>query len=160
MGPPWCNQSTIAQVGTAAPPQRREQGCPPGRRSQGLSPCGGSRPGPRGASATGSGGGALLVALGLHGPRLPPPSSPPPPALISTEGLPVPLRLGSTAARRAGLWDSLSWPVGGSGFTAQKASGTLITALLSSSAPPGVALCQAHTALSPHTCPQAPRPSA
>lgn len=76
------------------------------------------------------------MALGLPGPRLPPPSNPPPPALISTEGLPVPPCLGSTAARRAGPWDSLSWPVGGSGFTVQKASGTLITALLSSAAPP------------------------
>ena len=85
----------------------------------------------------------LLASLG-PAPLLPPP---PPPALISTEGLPVPLRLESIAARRAGLWDSLSWPVGGSGFTVQKAPGTLITALLSSSAPPGVALCQAHTAI-------------
>lgn len=45
--------------------------------------------------------GWLLASLG--------PASllPPPVALISTEGLPAPLRLGSTAARRAGLWDSL-----------------------------------------------------
>ena len=45
--------------------------------------------------------GWLLASLG--------PASllPAPVALISTEGLPAAMRLGSTAARRAGLWDSL-----------------------------------------------------
>lgn len=109
MGPPWCNQSTIAQVGTAAPPGKRQRaGLPTGEGSQGLTPCGGGSSSPhppptslchrkwrRGPS------GWLLASLG--------PASllPPPVALISTEGLPAPLRLGSTAARRAGLWDSL-----------------------------------------------------